>query len=62
MADLGAGIEGALKIKSLEPQATKAAAAVTANSTVCGRNCRHIFVSCISIDFKVMSRTISYKF
>ena len=44
------------------PQATRAAAATTAKSTVCGRNCRHIFVSCISIDFEVMSRSISYKF
>jgi hypothetical protein len=62
MADLAAGIDGALKIKSLEPQATRAAAAATAKSTVCGRNCRHIFVSCISIDFKIISRSISYKF
>jgi hypothetical protein len=62
MADLAAGIDGAPKIKSLEPQATRLAAAATANSTVCGRNCRHVFVCCIAIDLKVMSRSISYKF
>jgi len=62
MADLGAGIDGALKIKSLEPQATRAAAAATAKITVCGRNCRQVFVCCIAIDLKVMSRSISCKF
>jgi hypothetical protein len=62
MADLAAGIDGALKIKSLEPQATRAAAAAAANSTFCGRSCRHLFVCCIAIDLKVMSRSISCKF
>jgi hypothetical protein len=62
MAVLGAGIDGALKIKSLEPHAASAAAAVTASNKVCGRIGSHFFVSCISIDLKVIFLSISYKF
>jgi hypothetical protein len=49
MAVLGAGTDGALKIKSLEPQATKAAAAPTAKITVCATAAKYLFVALPSI-------------
>jgi hypothetical protein len=62
MAVFAAGMEGGPKTISLDPHATSPAAAAKVSNTVCGLNCCHFFVRCISINLKVMSHSFSYKF